>query len=219
VALGAAMIVVGASFGALSAAAHVPLVLALAMSLFVFAGGSQFLAVAVVAAGGAPLAAVLGGLLINMRHLTFGFAVGDAVGRRVPARLFGAHLMVDEVVASTRSRPDARRARLTYWLTGLCMFLGWNAGTVLGALAGAHVPDPGRFGIDAAFPAALLALLLPGLRAPDAARVGALAAVLAVLTTPWLPAGVPVLLGLGGLCVAGRARLGGGADDQVGQRC
>jgi len=204
-ALGAAMIVVGGSFGALAASAHVPLVLTVAMSLFVFAGGSQFLAVAVIAAGGAPVAAVLGGLLLNLRHLPFGLAVGDLVGRSWSARLLGTHLMVDEVVAFARSRPDPARARRGYWLVGALMFVGWNVGTVLGALSGAAVPDPARFGVDAAFPAALLALLLPALRRADVARVALLGAVVALVATPWLPAGLPVLLALAGLVVAGRA--------------
>ena len=201
-ALGVAMIVVGGSFGALAASAHVPLLLTVAMSVFVFAGGSQFL---VVAAGGAPVAAVLGGLLLNLRHLPFGLAVGDLVGRSWPARLLGAHFMVDEVVAFARSRPDPARARRGYWVVGVLMFVGWNVGTVLGALSGAAVPDPDRFGVDAAFPAALLALLLPALRQADAARVAVLGAALALVGTPWLPAGLPVLVALGGLVVAGRA--------------
>jgi 4-azaleucine resistance transporter AzlC len=204
-ALGAAMVVVGASFGALAASAHVSLVLTAAMSVFVFAGGSQFLAVAVIAAGGAPLAAVLGGLLLNLRHLPFGLAVGGIVGRSWPARLLGTHLMVDEVVAFARSRPDPARARRAYWLLGALMFVGWNVGTVLGALAGKAVPDPTRFGMDAAFPAALLALLLPALRKADAARVALLGAAAALLVTPWAPAGLPVLLALAGLVAAGRA--------------
>jgi predicted branched-subunit amino acid permease len=85
------------------------------------------------------------------------------------------------------------------------MFLGWNVGTVLGALAGTAVPDPSRFGMDAAFPAALLALLLPALREADAARVALLGAAAALLVTPWVPAGLPVLLALAGLVAAGRA--------------
>ena len=51
------------------------------MSVFVFAGGSQFLAVGVVGAGGTVLAAVLGGLVLNARHLPFGLAMGDVLGR------------------------------------------------------------------------------------------------------------------------------------------
>jgi 4-azaleucine resistance transporter AzlC len=204
-ALGAAILVVGASFGALAATAGVSLMVIVAMSLLVFAGGAQFLAVAVVAAGGAPIAAVLGGLLLNARHLPFGLAIADVVGRSWPARLLGAHLMVDESVAFARARPDRVRARQAYWLLGATLFVSWNIGTVLGALAGTAVPDPSRFGVDAAFPAALLALLLPTLHGADAARVALLGAALALLATPLLPAGVPVLVALLGLLAAGRA--------------
>lgn len=204
-ALGAAILVVGASFGALAATAGLPLVVIVAMSMLVFAGGAQFLAVAVVAAGGAPIAAVLGGLLLNARHLPFGLAMADVVGSSWPARLLGAHLMIDESVAFARARPDRARARRAYWLLGAMLFVSWNIGTVLGALAGTAVPDPGRFGVDAAFPAALLALLLPTLRGADAARVALLGATLALLVTPLLPAGVPVLVALLGLLAAGSA--------------
>ena len=56
-------------------------------------------------------------------------------------------------------------------------------------LAGSAVPDPAAFGVDAAFPAGLLALLLPGLRRRDARRVALTAAVVALLATPVLPPG------------------------------
>jgi predicted branched-subunit amino acid permease len=66
------------------------------------------------------------------------------------------------------------------------------------------VPDPEAFGVDAAFPAGLLALLLPVLRTSQARRVGLAAAALALAATPFLPPGLPVLLGLLGLVAAGR---------------
>ena len=84
-------------------------------------------------------------------------------------------------------------------------FVFWNLGALAGVLAGSAVPDPNSFGVDAAFPAALLALLLPSLRRADARRVGLLAAAVALAATPFLPAGLPVLLGLAGLTAAGRA--------------
>ncbi|MFB9385008.1 AzlC family ABC transporter permease [Pseudonocardia petroleophila] len=199
-ALASAVGVVGASFGALAAAAGIPLALAVGMSLLVFAGGSQFLVVSVVAAGGSPVAAVVAGLLINARHLPFGLAMASVVGRSWPRRLLGAHVLIDESVAFARGR-GAR----AFWTSGVALFVFWNVGTVVGVLGGAAVPDTDAFGIDAAFPAALLALLFPGLRAADARRVGLTAAALALVATPFLPPGLPVLVGLLGLVVAGRA--------------
>jgi branched chain amino acid efflux pump len=203
-ALGAAIAVIGMSFGALAAAAGVAVPIAVAMSLLVFAGGSQFLVVAVVVAGGSPFAAVLAGLLLNARHLPFGLAMGDVVGTSWPARLVGAHLMIDESVAFARARGGGPAARPVYWLVGGVAFVCWNAGTVIGLAVGSAVPDPSAFGVDAAFPAGLLALLLPTLRRADARRVGAAAGGIALLATPLLPAGLPVLAGLAGLFAAGR---------------
>src|SRR5689334_18640036 len=78
-AIGAAMVAVGASFGAITIAYGLPTWLPFLMSTVVFAGGSQFLAVGLFAAGN-PIAAVLAGLLLNARHLPFGMAVGTAMG-------------------------------------------------------------------------------------------------------------------------------------------
>jgi predicted branched-subunit amino acid permease len=210
-ALASAIAVVGASFGALAAAAGVPPVLIVAMSLLVFAGGAQFLVVAVVAAGGSVLAAVAAALLLNLRHLPFGLAIGEVVARSWPGRIVGAHLLIDESVAFARARPAGARARSAYWLCGTLLFTAWNIGTVAGMLAGAAVPDPASFGVDAAFPAGLLALLVPALRHRDARRVGLVAAVVALLAATVLPPGLPVLVGLLGLLAAGRPAPSGAA--------
>jgi 4-azaleucine resistance transporter AzlC len=203
-ALAVAVSVVGVSFGALATAAGVPLLITMAMSLLVLAGGAQFLAVAIIAAGGGPVAAVAGGLLLNLRHLPYGLAVADVVGDRWPAKVFGAHLLIDEVVAFSRARGSGARARRAYWTSGILLATFWNAGTLLGVVAGSAIPDPSVFGVDAAFPAALLALLLPALRQSDARRVGLASAVIAVASAPFLAPGLPVLAGLLGLGVAGR---------------
>jgi 4-azaleucine resistance transporter AzlC len=200
-ALAVASGLVGLSFGAITVASGLPFWVVPAMSLFVFAGGAQFVGVALVSAGN-PVAAVLAGLLLNARHLPFGLNVADAVGRSWPARLVGSHLLVDETTAFAlaRTEPGARRA--AYWLTGVLLFVAWNVGSVAGALLGNAVGDPATFGLDAAFPAALLALLLPSLRGARPRRVALLGAGVAVATTPLLPAGLPVLLALTGLLAA-----------------
>lgn len=205
-AIATAVGLVGVSFGALAAAAGLSLAMSVGLSLLVLAGGSQFLVVAVAAAGGGMIAGVAGGLLLNARHLPFGLAVAPIVADRPAARLLGAHLLIDEVVAFARARAEhgVPRARAAYWTCGVLLMLFWNVGTVVGALAGAAVPDPAVLGLDAAFPAALLALLLPALRRADARRVGLAAAACALAATPFLPVGLPVLVGLLGLVVAGR---------------
>jgi branched chain amino acid efflux pump len=197
-AIGAAVIAIGVSFGAIAAASGLPEVLIFAMSALVFAGGAQFLAVGLLAVGN-PVAAVFGGLLLNARHLPFGFAIGEVFGGRWAARLAGSHLMVDESVAFAMAQPDPDRRRTAYWLIGCVLFVAWNLGTGLGVLLGGAVTDPAAFGLDAAFPAGLLALLLPSLRDPVARRVALVGAAAALLATPVLPAGAPVLLALAGL--------------------
>jgi 4-azaleucine resistance transporter AzlC len=198
VAIAAAMIAVGASFGAIAIAYGLPTWVPFLMSTVVFAGGAQFLAVGLIAAGN-PLAAVFAGLLLNARHLPFGLAVSETVGTRWRDRLLGSHLMTDEVVAFTLREEDPARRRRTYWLIGVTLFTSWNAGTALGVLLGGATGDPATLGLDAAFPAGLIALILPSLRDRDTRLVALTGAALAVLLTPVLPAGLPVLAALLGL--------------------
>ncbi|SNY33163.1 AzlC family ABC transporter permease [Paractinoplanes atraurantiacus] len=197
-AIGAAMIAVGASFGAITIAYGLPTWLPFAMSTVVFAGGSQFLAVGLFAAGN-PLAAVLAGLLLNARHLPFGMAIGTAMGTRRRDRLIGSHVMTDEVVAFTLAEKDPARRRHTYWLIGITLFTSWNIGTALGVLLGGAVSDTDALGLDAAFPAALIALILPSLKDRPTRLVALTGAVIAVALTPVLPAGLPILCALLGL--------------------
>ena len=199
-AIAAAMVAVGASFGAITIAYGLPTWVPFLMSTVVFAGGAQFLAVGLIAAGN-PIAAVFGGLLLNARHLPFGLAVAGTVGVRRRDRIIGSHLMTDEVVAFTLAEKDPVRRRRTYWLIGITLFTSWNLGTALGVLLGSATGDPAALGLDAAFPAGLIALILPSLRDRDTRLVALAGAGIAVLLTPVLPAGLPVLSALLGLLV------------------
>src|SRR3954469_20107969 len=104
-AIAAAMIAVGASFGAIAIAYGMPAWVPFLMSTAVFAGGAQFLAVGLLAAGN-PFAAVLAGLLLNARHLPFGLAVGDALGSRRRDQVIFSHVLTDEVAAFTLAERD-----------------------------------------------------------------------------------------------------------------
>jgi 4-azaleucine resistance transporter AzlC len=201
-AIAAAAFVIGVSFGAIAVATGLPGWLVVAMSVLVFAGGAQFLAVGLLAVG-SPAGAIFGGLLLNARHLPFGLAVGESIGDRWRDRLIGSHVLVDESVAFAMAQPDPVRRRTAYWLTGGVLFVTWNVGTGLGVLLGGAVADPAALGLDAAFPAGLLALLLPSLRDTVARRVALVGTAVALLATPVLPAGAPVLLALTGLAAVG----------------
>ncbi|MGH3664077.1 MAG: AzlC family ABC transporter permease, partial [Micromonosporaceae bacterium] len=183
-ALAVATAIVGASFGAIALAAGVPAWLAMTMSVLVFGGGSQFTAVAVLASGGSVITAVIGGLLLNARHLPLGLAVGDLLNRGWTSRLIGSHLLTDGSAAFTMAETDPRRRRITYWATGIALFVSWNLGVLVGVVAGQAIGDPDMMGLDAAFPAGLLALLLPSLRDRRSRWVAAGAVIVALAATP-----------------------------------
>lgn len=199
--------IVGASFGAITVSGGLHPWVPVAMSVLVFAGGAQFAAAGVVLAGGGPAAAVVTGLVLNARLLPYGFAVADAVEGKWWTRLPGAHLITDETVAFTLRQHGHQGRRASFWTCGLALFLCWNAAVVVGALAGAVMHDTAAFGLDAVFPAVLLALVLPALADRGTRNAALLGAVFAVAATPFLPAGLPVLLALAGLVLAGRPAL------------
>ncbi len=194
--------VIGASFGAVTVAGGLPWWVPVAMSLAVFAGAAQFSAVGVALAGGGPLAAVTTGLLLNTRTVPFSLAVADVLGSRRLTQLIGAHLITDETAAFALAHSDPAARRRAFWASGIGLYLVWNSCTLAGALLGQAVGDTDAFGLDAAFPAVLLALVMPALREKPTRDAAVLGSAIAVLTTPFLPAGAPILLALLGLFAA-----------------
>jgi 4-azaleucine resistance transporter AzlC len=197
--------VVGASFGAVAVSGGQAPWVPVAMSLLVFAGGAQFAALGVVLAGGSPIAAVVAGLVLNARLLPFGFAVAEVLGGRLPVRLLGTHVMVDESVAFAVAQRDLPRRRAAFWTSGVLLFVVWNLGVLVGVLAGRMIGDPGALGLDAASPVVLLALVLPSLRDAGTLRAALLGAAIALAATPILPPGIPVALALLGLVLVVRS--------------
>lgn len=201
--LGIPVGLVGISFGALAVAGGVSPLMACAMSLLVFAGGSQFAALAVVTGGGSLVAAVVSGLVLNSRYLAFGMTLAPHLdaARREPERgaspryrrAAEAHLLVDESFALALTERDPGQARAAYLCCGAVIFVLWNAGTAVGAAAGSVLGDPRVLGLDAALPAAMAVLLAPLLQSRRALVAAALGGALALGTAPFTPAGVPVL--------------------------
>jgi 4-azaleucine resistance transporter AzlC len=202
---------IGLSYGAIAVASGFPLWVPAAQSVLVLAGASEFLFIGIVAAGGNPLAAAAAGLLVNARHLPYGLALPDMTGpdmtgpgrpmKRSMKRLLGSHVMNDESVMFALAQEDLPRKRAAYWACGLGVLLCWPAGAVLGALIGSVIADTGAFGLDAMFPAVILALIVPALRERQLRCAALIGAVIALATTPFLPPGLPELLALCALLI------------------
>lgn len=197
--IAAAAALIGVSFGVLATGKGVSFAQTQVMSLGVFAGGSQFVLLGGIGSGLA--AAAVAGLVLNARHIPFGLSLAPVLDGPLWRRVVGSQLVVDESTAYALSETELWRKRQGFWAVGLMLFVAWNAGTAIGALAGEAI-DYKALGVDAAFPALLLAVLAPQL-ATRPGRIAALTgAAIAVATTPIVPRGVPILLAGAGAAVA-----------------
>ena len=93
-------------------------------------------------------------------------------------------------MSAAQSDLDSQRA--AFWITGASLYVFWNLGTLLGALAGSAI-NPKTFGLDAAFPAAYVAMLWPLLSEPRGRLAAALGALICLVLIPFVPVGIPIL--------------------------
>jgi predicted branched-subunit amino acid permease len=96
--------------------------------------------------------------------------------------------------AMSIGRDSPRAARWGFYSTGLGVFALWNLGTLIGVVGAAWLADPRALGLDAAAPAAFLALLAPRLRGGEAWAIALAAALVALVAVPFVPVGFPVLI-------------------------
>ena len=159
-----------------------------------FTGASQFALVGVVGAGGGVWAGALAAVLLGSRNALYGLRLSSLLDLRGWRRSASAQFVIDETTAMAIARDELHLSRFAFWSTGLALFTLWNTGTLIGALAAHVVSNPKTFGLDAAPPAAFLALLAPRLRAREPLAIAIAAAVVALAVLPFVPAGVPLLI-------------------------
>ena len=182
------------SFGAISTAAGLSLLQTCALSILMFTGASQFALVGVVGAGGSVWAGAATAALLGSRNTLYGVRLSALLDVRGWRRLAAAQFVIDETTAMAIARDDPAQSRFAFWATGAALFVLWNTGTLIGAIATHAISDPKVFGLDAAPPAAFLALLAPRLRAREPLAIAIAAAAVAIAILPFLPAGVPLLV-------------------------
>jgi 4-azaleucine resistance transporter AzlC len=182
----------GVSFGVLAGAAGIDAFAATVMSATTFAGSAQFAVASILGASGGIAAAVLAATLLNARYAPISVSVAPLFQGSPLRRLLESQLIVDESWAVSR-RPDGRFDRKLLVGAGLVLYVSWVGGTALGALGGEALGDPADLGLDAAFPALFLALLVPQVRTRRALAAALLGGTVALLLLPFTPAGVPII--------------------------
>ncbi|MFC3282813.1 AzlC family ABC transporter permease [Litchfieldella rifensis] len=156
-------------FGSLAIDAGLTTAQTLGMSLLVFAGAAQFVAITLLA-GSAGAAVVLSTtLVINLRHLLYSAALQPHV-RHLPSRwrVLLAFWLTDEayaVVQQRYARDDGSSCKHWFYLgSALAMYANWQLFTLVGVLFGQRVPNLTAWGLDFAMLATFIGIVVPTLR-------------------------------------------------------
>ena len=190
--LAVAVLGFGVSFGVLARAAGMGAVAPIVMSGTTFAGSAQFAATSVLSTGGSVAAAVVAAVLLNARYAPIGVSVAPWLRGPSWSRFLRAQLVVDESWAIAAEGEGRFNPRVLLG-AGITLYVAWVAGTTLGVLFGDVIGDPARLGLDAAFPALFLALLVPQLTCVRSRQAAILGAAIGLALTPFAPPGVPII--------------------------
>jgi 4-azaleucine resistance transporter AzlC len=158
----------GIIFGAVAVNSGLSIWATAALSLFVFAGSSQFLAAGLVAGGAGLLVIVLTTFVVNLRHGLYAVTLAPFV-KQLPQRwlLPLGFTLTDEtflVVVQRYRRPDHSPAKHWYQAgSAIFMYLNWQLCTWIGIFAGSALPNPAGWGLDFALIVTFIGMLIPGL--------------------------------------------------------
>jgi len=173
------------------------------MSLLVFAGSAQFLAMQLIGSSAPALVLLLTTLVVNLRHVLYGISLAPHMESLSKGwKWLLAYFLTDEVYAISITRYNQEGAASIpnlHWFyvgSGLTLWLCWQGSTAIGMLFGSQIPA--SWGLDFAIALTFIALVVPAIADKAtilAALVGGFAAVLL--------AGLPLKLGLIAAALAG----------------
>ena len=181
------------SFGVLAKASGMGSLAPVLMSMTTFAGSAQFAAASVLGTGGGALAAIGAASLLNTRYAPISLTVAPSMGGTWFSRLIQSQLIVDESWAVAQAG-GGRVDRRTLVGAGALLWVFWVGGTVVGVLGSGFIGNPARYGLDAAFPALFLALLIAQIDSRKAVLAAVLGAAIALALVPFSAAGVPIIV-------------------------
>jgi 4-azaleucine resistance transporter AzlC len=155
-------VAVGFAFGVLSQKAGLSALNTLALSVVVYAGSAQLIAVGLFAAGAPPLSIIATTLVVNLRHLLLSAALSPYLrGWRKREIAFFAYELTDETFAvHTTQFATGTPSKIETFAVNITAQAAWVAGTWLGLVAGGLITDVRPWALDYALPALFIALLV-----------------------------------------------------------
>lgn len=156
----------GVIFGALAVTSGFSPWGAAAMSAFVFAGSSQFIAVGLVAAATPPLVIILTTFVVNLRHMLYSATLAPHLNKLPRAWLLplGFWLTDESFVVAAKRFTEIEHSQDKHWyLLGseVAMYANWQLVTWIGIIAGQAIKDPGSWGLDFAMVVTFIGMLVP----------------------------------------------------------
>jgi predicted branched-subunit amino acid permease len=186
----------GIAFGAAGIAAGFSILQTCLLSLLTFSGASQFAVVGVMGAGGSALSGIATASLLGIRNTLYGLRMAPILKVKGWKKVVAAQITIDEStgVAIGQEELGLDAMKHGFWLTGFGVYVLWNFFTLLGSLGAQAMGNPSAWGLDAAVPAAFLGLVWPRLLGKFERTLAVTALVTAILLSPYIAAGLPIIL-------------------------
>jgi len=175
---------------------------ALVASSVIFSATSQFAYLAVRDGGGSDWAAIAAGWVVATRFGILAVSLAPRLPQGILRRAAAALNAFDPNVGIAVQQESPQAVEREFWKTTAGMMIGWFIGLGVGTFLGNVLGDTQRLGLDAIFPAALLAIIGNLLRRKDGFIAGVAGAVICLVLLPFVPAGLPIILSVLGVAIA-----------------
>lgn len=179
-----------------------PAWLTLVVAATAYSASGELAFVATVAGGGTAAAALVSGWLVSTRFGLLTVTLGSRFPGSRAERALAAVTAVEPSVAFALAEEDPAGLRRTYWRVTLVLLVGFLAGSAAGVVLGNVVGDPETWGLDAVFPASLVAVVWRSLGRRDGSVAAAVGLALCLLLVPRVPGGIPFIAAAAGALVA-----------------
>lgn len=200
----------GVSYGILSVQAGLSIVETQLMSIIVFAGAAQFMALGMIQAGVSAPLIIMSTFLINLRHMVMGLSLSPYLAKTGPwwHRVLAFGMTDESYIASIthyRKNPPEQADPFFALGSSTLLFTGWQLMTIAGTLTGSSIANPLDWGLDFAMPATFLVMLLAQITSQRLVIVAATSGVVGTLSYLYIPGKWYIIIATLAACLVGLA--------------